>query len=98
MKIKQHLVITNPDAFLRGDYTDCFTLYDSPSDTIDGWIDCGEIELNVQVDTGAALIKVTAAIDKQMEKERTEFSQRMEILDRRKQELQALTYQESSDE
>ena len=48
MKIKQQLIIANSDEFMRGDYSACFTLLEHET-TIGGWINCGEIEIEVNV-------------------------------------------------
>lgn len=86
MKIKQHLHITNPEAFLRGDYSDCFGLWDHAAG-VEGWIVVGEIELDVNVDSGEVINVVASAIDEQIEKRIAE----VQLLKARKNELLALT-------
>jgi len=85
MKIKQHLVIANPDSFLKGDYDLCFNLYGWEVSDPD-YINCGEIELDVDVDTGKVIEVVSNAIDKEI----AELAAKTIVLETRKKELLAL--------
>jgi len=96
MKIKQHVVITKPDRFLQGDYDYCMTLFGSEVTLIDGWIDCDEIELDLDVDLAEMTVTVVTAIDKKIEQERDEFASKIWVLETRKQELLALTHENAS--
>jgi hypothetical protein len=87
MKIKQNLVVINPDAFLRGDYERCFTLFGYPPG-VGGWVEAGEIEIDVNVDSAAVVDVVTAAIDKEIDTNKVKIT----LLENRKRELLALTH------
>ena len=51
MKIKQHITISIPEDFFKGDYSGCFTLFDHPAASEwNDWIDVGEIEIEVSDD------------------------------------------------
>jgi len=87
MKIKQILHITEPDRFLRGDYEECFNLFQREVNYGE-WVVAGEIELDVNVDSAAVIDVVTAAIDKELDTERVKIT----LLENRKRELLALTH------
>ena len=88
MKIKQTLHITNPEDFLRGDYDSCFGLYGRES-AVNRWIICGEIEIDVDVDTGDVIQVVSDAIDVEIGK----HTAMLNVLERRKSELLCLTHE-----
>jgi len=46
MKIPQYLVITDIKKFLKGDYSNCFNLFNSPTSGTH-WINCGEIIIDI---------------------------------------------------
>jgi len=46
MKIKQFLVITDPDDFFAGNYDRCFNLFSTPSSGSE-WINVGEIQIEI---------------------------------------------------
>jgi hypothetical protein len=94
MKIKQHVHIVYPDKFLRGDYVDCFNLFDTPNAHPD-WIDAGEIELDIEVDKDSVIARVVTALDEEIEKETAEHELKMELLKQRKNEMLALTHEVS---
>ena len=50
MKLTQHLYITSPERFLRGQYNTCFALAEN-ANMGDIWTYCGEVELNFEVDS-----------------------------------------------
>ena len=91
MKIKQHLLITNPADFLKGHYECCFNLMKYPGKYLPkDWIICGEIEFDVEVDTGEVIQKVVSVMDREIEKASEEFALKMHLLKRRKEEFLAL--------
>ena len=92
MKIKQHLIIRNPDHFLRGEYDGCFTLFGHES-AVPEWIDCGEIEIDVNIDRTEAIAKTVEAIDAEETRIRAESTAKINMLEGRKNELLAITYQ-----
>ena len=65
MKIKQFVVITNPAEFLKGDYYSSLNLFDHETN-IDGWIGCGEITLDIEVDSDELIRIVTDDLDTQI--------------------------------
>ncbi len=86
MKLTQHLFITDPDAFLRGNYN-CFTLM--PDDFMkDAWTYCGEIELDFNVATGTLIEEVQAQISEQLGKHTAAIS----VLENRQAELLSLEH------
>ena len=86
MKIKQYLVITNPAGFLKGDFHSCFALYGTNKHLPDDWTECGQIEIDVNVDTGELIKKAQADIDANILKAQGVI----EALERKKAELLAL--------
>ena len=76
MKIKQHVMIAHPDDFLRGSYKSCFTLMDGTladrfTATVDyKYIDCGEIDLDINVSGETVTAHVLEALDAEIEKAR----------------------------
>ena len=86
MKFKQHIVITNPEKFLKGDYHSCFGLYDSPNYLPDDWTPVGEIEFDIDPDTNQLIQIVTDTIDADMGK----LTAAMNVLEQRKKELLAI--------
>jgi len=93
MKLKQHIVLTEPENFLKGDYHSCFSLYDSVEYLPDGWIDCGVIEIDINPDTGKMIEKVAADIDRKIETAKLAVT----VLENQKRELLALTHQRTED-
>ncbi len=91
MKFKQRVVIVNPDSFLRGDYQACFTLLDHKTG-IDKWIDCGEIEFELDVDTQQITKTVAGAIEDEIKKEQSLHDAKMVVLKARLSELLAIEY------
>ena len=89
MKFKQHIVITDPEKFLRGDYHSCFGLYDSPVCLPKSWLHVGEIEFDIDPDTSKLIQIVTEEIDEKINKATAVLN----VLEQRKSELLAITYQ-----
>jgi hypothetical protein len=92
-KIKQHLIITDPLEFMRGDYGSCFTLFETESRGSGDWIDCGEIELSINVDEDDIRKTCLAKLDE----EEAKANAKMTMLERARNELLCLTH-EGSDE
>ena len=97
MKIKQHVVISNPDKFLQGNYSNCFNLLDDRMTELmvreSGWVDCGDIELDIDVSGEKITASILKALDAEIKKERAERSLKMDLLQTRKDELLALTHE-----
>ena len=93
MKITQHIVITDPEAFLKGNYYSCFSLFNHAT-KIEGWINCGEIELDLDVDTGEVLKVAADEIDKDIGKATAVLN----VLEQKKAELLALPAPEDEPE
>ena len=93
MKVKQQLVICRPDEFLKGNYTACFNLYSLECNFIpEEWVRCGEIEIDVDVDSGSVIKSVTKAIDAEIKNIRCEMEGKLSILESRKSELLSIEY------
>ena len=91
MKIKQHAVITNPAEFLKGDYSRCFALFGDQI-SVDGWIDCGQIEFDVTVDNRQVLDVVLTALEEKIKEEQLQHEQKMIQLEQMKKELLSLEH------
>ena len=90
MKIKQFLHITNLDKFLKKDYSDCFNLDAEDCDYMTKWHSCGEIEIEIDIDSNALVLKTIGIIDDEMKNQRAQYSRSMEVLEQRKAELLSL--------
>ena len=75
MKIKLHLVITDPDKFMCGGYNLAFSLYTKPMD-IDAWINCGEVEFEIDADVDEMKAKAKAALDGSIKYHKTELARK----------------------
>ena len=62
MKIKQHVVITDPNKLMKGNLN-CFNLFESECRHMTGWIDCGLVEIDVTVDMSLVLAEATDDIN-----------------------------------
>lgn len=96
MKLKMHLVLTDPDSFLRGRYDYCFHLY-TEDPNVSGWVHCGTVDLDVNVDRGPLIKATVDAINHEIEKVRDDCAAQLDVLQRRKDELLAITHQPESD-
>lgn len=85
MKLKLHVIITDPEAFLKGDYFHCMTL-SSDKTTVPGWVNCGQIEVSLDVNRGEVLEVAAKTITEEMGR----CSAAMNVLEQRKAELLAL--------
>jgi len=89
MKIKQFLVITNPEKFLRGDYAHCFGLFGYETD-VSEWVNCGEFDLEVNVSNGEVIACTIRAIEGEIEEQKADFAAVITLLEARKAELLAI--------
>ena len=85
MKLKMNVVITNAERFLRGDYDFAFGLY-SYVPEIKEWIVAGEVEIDINPDTGKLVEIATADIDRKI----TEMKASIQVAENRKAELLCL--------
>jgi len=91
MKIKQQVVIRDPDAFLKGVFDRCFTLYGLDCRFIpDDWIKCGEIEFDVDIDSVDIIQVVSDAIKNEIRQETEIHYAKITVLENRLSELLAL--------
>jgi len=88
MKIKQNVILCRPEQFLKGDYSGCFLLTEHDFKDDDEWIHCGEIEFEVNVDSGKVVKVATASLDAEIGK----HTAALHVLETRKAELLALTH------
>ncbi len=94
MKIKQYVFISDPKEFIRGDYDWCFALKGYPeSAACSDWTLCGEIELDVNIDTSEIIAKVSDGIEEEIEEITEKYNAAIHILETRKRELLSLTHQ-----
>lgn len=96
MKIKQHVMISDPVAFARGNYNWSLTLLGYVPDP-GNWIDAGEIELEINIDHQTAVKAATAALDAEAEEIRNKAFEAIERIKRQKSELLTLTQQPDKD-
>jgi hypothetical protein len=87
MKLKLLLHITDTLKFSRGEYDGCFGLYTHNNDSIDGWMCCGEVEFDVDIDSGEVAAKAVADIEKEEERIKLAYTEKMAFLEQSKQEL-----------
>lgn len=97
MKIKQHLMICDPQAFAKGDFFSCLNLYGKSID-VSEWIDCGEVELTINVSEEKLVATSIKTLDKQEAKLREEFAAALGRIETERANLRALTYQPADDE
>ncbi len=89
MKIKQHLILTEPLNFAKGDYDDCFTLFEhAPS--VEGWFDCGEVEFEVDIDTKKVIQSSLEAIEAKEQEIKDKAAAALEALRAEKSTLLAI--------
>ena len=88
MKVKLHLVCTNTEGYLKGNYNHVFTFLDH-SCLPDDWVSCGWMEIDVEIDVENAIGIASKIIDRDMGK----LTAAMNVLEQRKKELLAITYQ-----
>lgn len=86
MKFKQNIVITRPENFLRGEYGNCFHLFDSTEYLCTDWQVVGEVKFEVDVDTAKLIKVVSDKIDEQI----GQATAALNVLEQRKAELLAL--------
>lgn len=65
MQIEQHLYITDPDSFLKGDYGNCLTIIGGDWMKED-WILVGVIDVEVNVDSAALVSTVAKTIQEEI--------------------------------
>lgn len=94
MKVKQYLYITNPQDFLRGDYSTSLTLTGYES-VYSEWINCGQIELDVNVSKEELVKSTLSALEQQEILARQEFDKKIAILSDAKHELLAIGHDDS---
>jgi len=95
MIIKQNLYITDPLEFAKGRYENCFNLVGYEV-TIDDWICCGPIEIEVNVDMQDCIDRSLSALDAEEKKAHTEFNTKLALIEQQKAELLCLTHDKSS--
>ena len=96
MKIKGHLVATEPVSFLKGSCIDLF-ISDRASG-VEGWLNLGEVEFEMEdLDYDTLLPMVLDIIDEQTKTEVAKHTVKMDRLKRNKQELLAITYDGEQD-
>ena len=89
MKVKQYVVITDPERFLKGDMS-CFTLLPNTNYLPKDWTVFDTVEFAVYSSEHAELLqKATAELDADMGK----LEAAMNVLEQRKRELLAITHQ-----
>ena len=91
MKVKQFLIMTDPNDFLRGEYNWTFSLFGAES-TQDNHVNCGELEFEVNVDEKQVVSTVSKAIKQKIKDEIAEHAKRVVVLETRLNELLALEY------
>ena len=91
MKVVQQVYITRPDAFLDQANADMgLNLFGDTLYKPDGWVHCGEITLNLDVDVADLTKTVIATLKNEVQKEIAESASRQFSLNRRIDELLAL--------
>jgi hypothetical protein len=92
-------MISNSDEFLKGNYSTCLTLMDERMSKLmsekgnDPYINCGEIDLDINISGETVTAHVLKILDAEIEREQAEHSLKMDLLQTRKDELLALTHE-----
>ena len=95
MKIKQHLVITEPARFFAGDYRACFNLYDHEN-SVEEWLEAGEIEIEVPDELIQKAQSVAIAELEKVEKSiKEQYTKDIIRIETARQELLCITHQEA---
>ncbi|NRA49215.1 MAG: hypothetical protein HRU12_08775 [Phaeodactylibacter sp.] len=89
MKIKQQLIITDPLEFAKGNYLSCFTL-SGMTTGIDEWINCGEIELDIDIDAKQVIQSSLDAIERKEQAVKDQAAAALEALRAEKSTLLAI--------
>lgn len=93
MKLTQHVYITDPAGFAKGDFEWCFQLVGKKL-THSSWIYAGEIEIEVDIDRQTAVLAAKAEIDKAELELRAKFTEDLTRIETRRAELLALPHLE----
>lgn len=92
MIIKQHLIITNPIEFSKGNYHSCFGLFGDKAIPED-WIYCSPIEIKVDVDMKECMDISLHALSEEKEQVQTEYNIKMALIEQKEAELLCLTHE-----
>ena len=90
--MKLFVYITDAEEFLNGEGRG-LTLRPSNENAPDIWIEAGSIELELDIDQSTVRQKAVETIERLMQLKREDFSNGMEELSRRKQELLSIPHQ-----
>ena len=86
MKIKQTVYVTNPIRFAAKDYGRALTIGDAGV-TIPGWIDCGEIELDINVDTQECRNIALDALEREEAAVKAELEGKLQLIEQQRAQL-----------
>ena len=96
MKHKQYLYISNPESFNEGSYNSAFTLAADPDlatgQYTRGWINAGEIEFEVNIDSETVTNTLVSAFDAEISKIRAESTVKIDMLQTKINELLAIEH------
>ena len=91
MRVVQQVYITRPDSFLDQSNSDMgLNLFGNTLYKPDGWVHCGEVTLELDVDVADITKTVIATLKNEVQKEIAESASRQFSLNRRIDELLAL--------
>jgi len=92
MKIKRYLYISDAQGFLRDPQTSRYAIssYSDMGVGEDPWIECGEIEFEIDVDTQTVIDTAKATLDADIGRHTAAIN----VLEQRKSELLAITCDE----
>ena len=90
MNIKLHIYITDPEAFLRGEYESCFTTSQRNDWRIKGWVYAGEVDLNINHNETEVRGLALDGLDARIQEIRAAAEAGVMELEDRKQKLMAL--------
>ena len=86
MKIKQTVYVTNPIRFAAKDYGRALTITDAGV-TVPGWIDCGEIELDINVDTQECRNIALDALEREEAAVTAELEGKLQLIEQQRSQL-----------
>lgn len=91
--MKAYIYITNIDSFLKGDFHDCFGVFNRDNVGVTDWVLLHEVEIDpTKADIPGMTAKALGIIDKEIESTKAELTTKVQMLETKRQEFLALTH------
>ena len=92
--MKLYIYVMNTVEYLRGDYSSSLTVSDHKDmETYSDWFKVGEVDVDIKADEHKIIQHTLHVIEKKKSKVNLEFSEKLDLLEARKQQLLAITHQ-----